>query len=121
MSNGDIHRQQLAVAMLGIATAAIGFGLFGSDLRLAWSPWEQGWSAWRQSVQIFSFAGCLISYGGVLISTVWMLARADHVKATDLVNGPLFWFICEMLSLGVLYVVNILSPAPAPTIPRLAA
>ena len=107
MSPKSPDRHQLAVAILAIATAAIGFGLFGSDVQigeLVRTPSLARDILWARLVGV---AFATTSYFFVLI-TVGKMLPDEKITGKQLANGPIVWFLMEMLSLAWLYILNVI-------------
>ncbi len=101
-------RHQLALAILAIATAAIGFGLFGADFHITGdSFWSLEDGTTSESLLVLAFF-TLVSYAGVLISTGQILLRDDNPSGVDLVKGPLLWMGVELMLLALMFIINIL-------------
>ena len=103
----DYH--QLAVAILAIATAAIGFGLFGGGLSVGELTSTTGFNLVR-SFQVTKLAGAVSSatFYFLVVMDVAAIFREDEVSGERIRNGPIFWFFLEMVSLGGLFLVNVL-------------
>ncbi len=98
---------QLAIAIMAVATAAIGFGLFGSGVEVG--PWVSE-PDFARGAQLGKVAGILASgvfYLLVLLSVARFL-QDEHVTGRQLVFGPLQWLFMEMTSLGGLFFVGLL-------------
>ena len=107
MSPKSPDRHQLAVAILAIATAAIGFGLFGSDVQFGEfvrAPSLTRDILWARLVGVALATG---SYFIVLITVGKMLPN-EEISGKELANGPIVWFLMEMLSLAWIYVLNVI-------------
>lgn len=109
MSGKSSDRQNQAVAILAIATAAIGFGLFGADLELQFPSARD----LRLEIEfVAKFIGIIITsvaYLLVLLTTGIILERDDRVTGSELVKGPVAWMVFEVLGLGWIFVGNLLS------------
>ena len=101
-------RHQLAVAILAIATAAIGFGLFGSDLLVGQLVRDGNFVAAIQYLKLALIAVAVISYFAVAISVARMLPD-DHVTGRELAYGPTQWLVVEMAALAALYLVLLIT------------
>ena len=100
-------RHQLAVAILAIATAAIGFGLFGGDVEIHRRVAEGGVALGFQRGKLI---GILVS-GMFYVLVLWSVSRilrGDRVTGRQLADGPLLWLYMEMVSLGGLYLLTVL-------------
>ncbi len=81
-------RHQLAVAILAITTAAIGFGLFGSDLELGELTTASGLAREVQWAKLIGAAATTVFYFMVLI-TVGRMVSNDKISRRQLTNGPI--------------------------------
>ncbi|MCE2499753.1 MAG: hypothetical protein J4G13_02695 [Dehalococcoidia bacterium] len=100
-------RHQLAVAILAIATAAIGFGLFGSDLDLGELTTASGLAREIQWAKLIGAAATTVFYFMVLITVGRMLSN-DNISGRQLTNGPIMWLYMEMISLAWIYFVRLM-------------
>ena len=106
-------RHQLAIAILAIATAAVGFGLFGFNLKI--DPVSLALTGIPGATSIlFSFVVLtLLVYAILVISISRLLLRDENPTGRDLVGGPFYWMSIEMLLLGVTYIMRIFqTPLP---------
>ena len=108
MSPKSPDGHQLAVAILAIATAAIGFGLFGSDVQSLSTP---GLARVIQWGRLAGIALAIVSYFRVLLTVGRMLPRAE-ISSREL-TGPIAWFYLEMIGLAWLYMLNIIEESAA--------
>ena len=100
-------RHQLAVAILAIATAVIGFGLFGADFQTAGdSPWSPRDGINSESLLVLAFFA-LVSYALVVVSAGRILLREHNPSGVDLVKGPLFWMAVEIIPLALIFVIRL--------------
>ena len=99
-------RHQLVLALLAIATAAIGFSLFGDAIQIG--PWvkDPGFARGAQLGKIFGAVAASFFYILVLLS-VGTALQDYRFTARRLVFGPLQWFYMEMISLGGIFFVQI--------------
>ena len=98
---------QLAVAILAIATAAIGFGLFGNNFQIGELAPAPGQPRAFQVVKLAGLVSTTLFYFLVLVTVSRMLSK-DKIANQELVNGPMVWFYLEMVSLTVLYFFGII-------------
>ena len=99
-------RHQMALALLAVATAAIGFSLFGDAIQIG--PWvkDPGFASGAQQGKIFGAVAASFFYVLVLLS-VGSALQDGRFTARRLVFGPLQWFYMEMISLGGIFFVQI--------------
>ena len=110
----DYH--QLAVAILAIATAAIGFGLFGGGLSIGELTFTSGFNLVR-SFQVAKLVGAASSatFYFLVVIDVAAVFRDGEVSGERLRNGPMFWFFLEMVSLGGLFLVSVMEELSSST------
>ena len=99
-------RHQLAAAILAIATAAIGFGIFGGDLSVG--AWEKdlGFARGAQLGKLLGILFAGVFYFLVLLSSS-RIFQDEQITGRQLVLGPLQWLYMEMVSLAGLYSLNL--------------
>ena len=99
--DGTRDYQQMAVAILAIATAALGFGLWSQDF----APPETGGALLpyvRQGLGVIA----TIFYFGTFIAVGWVLRRKGPVTGQDLVIYPVLWLYLQVLALALLFFVG---------------
>ena len=89
----SLHFQSQAVAMLAVATGAIGFGLLGAEFRVS--------TDFLPTLKLVA-GGFVIACYVALVGSVRKILERDDVTGRDVVTGPLF-----NLFLVVFYVVCI--------------
>ena len=107
MTSKPPDRHQLAVAILAIAAAAIGFGLFGSDVTFNEFVREPGLARHIQWARLAGIASATVFYFLVLLTVGRMLSN-EEISRKELTNGPIAWFYMEMVSLAWLYIVSVI-------------
>ena len=108
MNSKPPDRHQLAVAILAIATAAIGFGLFGGDLPVGKFVREGGFAAGIQYMRLTLIAVTVVSYFALAISVARILPEND-VTGRQLAYGPMQWLVIEMVALAALYLILLIA------------
>ena len=103
-----MDRQNQALAILAIATAAIGFGLFGPDWELQIPTAKDPEVSFILIAQIFGIVITLFAYFLVLITSGRILARDDKVTGLELITGSMAWLVVEALGLGWIFLSNLL-------------
>ena len=98
---------QLAVAILAIATAAIGFGIFGNDIALGDLVQTPGLARQIQWAKLTAITATTVFYFLVLV-TVGRMLPSRTISGRELVNGPIAWLYLEMVSLAGLYFFRVL-------------
>ncbi len=111
MNGNPPDRHQLAVAILAIATAAVGFGLFGHWLQppepkpaFEMTKWVMRFIVGSRFVLV---SLTILSYFLLLESVSRLLSR-EKILGTELVNGPIMWLFVEMACLTGLHLTNVL-------------
>ena len=99
-------RHQLAVAILAIATAAIGFGIFEGDLEVGSWAVAEGFAKGAQLGKLLGISSAGVFYFLVLLST-GRAFQYEQISGRQLVVGPLQWLYLEMVSLAGLYFINL--------------
>ena len=101
MTDGTRDYQQMAVAILAIATAALGFGLWSQDL----APLETGGTPLRYAQPALGLIATIF-YFGAFIAVGWILGRRGRVTGQDLVTYPMLWLYLQMFALALLFFVG---------------
>lgn len=107
MNRQTYHCQTLAVTILAIATAVIGFGLFGSD-QLADIEF-QGTSemVMKAVLKLLLSLHALAQYGVLLLSVGGLLSQQITVTGRQVANGPLLQVALVMASVALIFVIGI--------------
>ena len=101
-------RQNQALAVLAIATAAIGFGLFGADWELQFTgELNTEIGAIYYGMQLAAILGSIGYYFAVLWDVARILRREDAVSGLELVRGPVLSMAAEMLCLAWLFLIRV--------------
>ena len=96
--DGTRDYQQMAVAILAIATAALGFGLWSQDL----APPEIGETLLHHVQPALGLIATAL-YLGTFVSVGRILAQEGRVTGQDLVARPMVWLYLQMLALALLF------------------
>ena len=99
-------RQNQALAILAIATAAIGFGLFGSDWEWRTLYFGDPYAVFLLMVQAIGITAATLGYFLVLLTSSRILARDERVAGLELILGPMIWLTIEMIGMGLLFLAN---------------
>ena len=100
-------RHQQALAILAIATAAIGVGLFGGGLKINGAGEQLDWPSLMLTIaKSFAILVTVGTYFRVFISTYRILELERVVTGREVVAGPLLWLYWEMLSLALIFLAN---------------
>lgn len=98
--------QQMAIAILAIATAALGFALWAQDFDPAPPESGQSWQAWLYWAEI---AGIVIAVGCYFVTftmVLKLLRRYHPVTGQDLVRYPLVGLYAQMAVLAFLFLTG---------------
>ena len=90
--------QQMAVAILAIATAALGFGLWSQDFAL-----PETWGTPLHHTQLALGLVATFFYFGTFVSVGRILAQEGRITGQDLVTRPMAWLYLQMLALALLF------------------
>ena len=104
MPDGTRDYQQMAVAILAIATAALGFGLWNQDFALP----ETGDPRILLLHYVQRGLGVLatILYFAAFITVGRILWQKERVTGQDLVTRPMVWLYLQMFALALLFLVG---------------
>ena len=100
-------RQNQALAILAIATAAIGFGLFGVDFDLQTPTAANPDTVLAFAARLAGILGALVYYSAVLWSAAKLLIREDKITGRELILGPVVAMGGEMASLTLIFLVEV--------------
>ena len=100
-------RQNQALAILAIATAAIGFGLFGADWELQAQGEQNKGISLIYVMQLVAILGAISYYFAVLWDAARILRQEDTVTGLELVQGPMLSMAGEMLCLAWLFLIRV--------------
>ena len=105
--------QNQALVILTIATAAIGFGLFGVEFRTGGILLEYGMGPFLSRLKLGFGLVALIYYAAVLASVMKVLMQDDDVTSRQLVTGPLLRMYIEIAYIALIFVVGVFEePVP---------
>ena len=97
VTGGSPHFRSLAVTILGIGTAVLGFGLFGAGLS------KESISLWPK----LTAGGIALVYYLMLVGSVRKILTAADVTGEDVEQGPLFWMTQIMGSMAVIFIADV--------------
>lgn len=98
--------QQMAIAILAIATAALGFALWAQDFDLTPPESENPWLVrlyWMQLAGIVIAVGCYFVTFTMVLKLLW---QRHPVTGRDLVRYPLAWLYVQMVVLAFLFLTG---------------
>ena len=114
MSAQSRHFQSQAVAILAIATAVIGFGLFGTDFQSGSILWTGGLSGTLARIKLISATVAVAWYVATMLSVRKIMRQRDEVTGSQIANGPLLLTFVETINVAMIFFVGILEePSPA--------
>ena len=113
--------QQMAVAILAIATAALGFALWQQDFDLTYP--------WGRPVEVLLLYWVAVSapfvaaifYFLTFITAGELMSRPSGVTGLAVVRRPVVWLYCQMATLSILFFANYVSDLIVAVIPGGAA
>ena len=103
----QFHRQNQALTIMAIATATIGFGLFGADFNTGTILLDSNLTASLARIKLDFGLAALISYASVLASVAAILRRRTNVTGRQLVAGPLHRMYLVLFFIGLIFVAGI--------------
>ena len=107
MNSESRHFQSLSVTILAIATAAMGFGLFGADFHPVESFAEVGFETFLAAAKLLSGGLALIHYLAVLVSVARMLVQDSNVTGRQVTLGPLVLMGAEIAFVAAIFVIGV--------------
>ena len=114
MSAQSRHFQSQAVAILAIATAVVGFGLFGTDFQSGSILWTGGLSGLLARAKLILATVAVGFYFAAMLSVRKIMRQRDEVTGAQIANGPLLLTFGETIDVGLIFLVGILEePSPA--------
>lgn len=109
MQPGTRDYQQMAIAVLAIATAALGLGLWTQDFDLTLPKSENAWFIrlyWARAAGIVA----AVSFYFVTFAAVLKILWQDHaVTGRDLVRYPLAGLYIQMVILALIFLAEFFS------------
>ena len=100
---------QMAIAVLAIATAALGIALWAQDFDLTRPQSENRWIATLYWTQVASISVAILLYFATFASVARMLWQERNVTGRDLVRRPVVWLYFQMAALALLFLAGFLS------------
>jgi CBS domain containing-hemolysin-like protein len=102
------HFQSLSLTILAIATAAIGFGLFGVDFpTIAGLPDLEGPARFWAALKLICGAGGMISYASVLVAVGKILTQDSPVTGRQATLGPLLLMGVVMVFVALIFIIGV--------------
>ena len=105
--NAHFHHQTIAIAILTIATAAIGAGLFTADFQTGEILLERGLSPFGARLKL-GFAGLALAfYATVLKSVRDIFLRDQKVTSRQVAAGPLFRLYMVLGYISLIFIISV--------------
>ena len=98
------HYQQLAIAILAIASAALGFSFWSHDFDLAFPKCGSLDIQLWYWLRVVSPLVAALLFFALMVSVGNLFGHNRIVTAVDLVRGPLSWLYWEMAALTTLFI-----------------
>ena len=93
----------MAIALLAIATAALGLAIWTQDFDLTLPETDNLTIALFYWVQVATPLVAIVLYFAMLLSVSRILARTENVVGLDLVREPIFWLYWLMITLAIMF------------------
>ena len=101
--------QQMAIGILAIATAAMGFALWQQDFDLTYPSGHSAEIVIAYWVAIVAPFVAAIFYFLTFITVGEVLGRESGVTGLEVVRSSVVWLYLQMLTLSIMFFVNYLS------------
>lgn len=101
--------QQMAIAILAIATAAIGIGLWAQNFDGSLPKSDNPWLEVLYWIQVPSVLAATLLYFVAFASVARILALNRNITGKDLVQGPVVWLWMQMGFLALLFLAEFLA------------
>ena len=96
----------MAIALLAIATAALGFAIWTQDFDLSAPKSNNLTIAFFYWVQVVAPLVAIVLYFAMMLSVSRILARTENVVGKDLVRQPIFWLYWLMITLAIMFLAG---------------
>ena len=113
MSPQTSHYQTQAVTILAIATAVIGFGLFGSDQLAGIDLRGSSETIFAMVFKLLLSLHALGQYAVLLLSVSSLLRQESSVTGRQVAHGPLLQMALVMTSVALIFIIGIFEISPA--------
>ncbi len=101
------NHQNQALTILAIATAAIGFGLFGAEFSTGQILFEPGLSGILARTKLGCGSMALVSYATVLASVAVIVMQDDNVTGRNVAEGPILLMSIEMTFVALILIIGV--------------
>ena len=112
MSAQSRHFQSQAVAILAIATAVVGFGLFGTDFQSGSILWTGGLNGVIARIKLILAMAAVGFYFAAMLSVRKIMRQRDEVTGAQIANWPLSLTFAETIDVGLIFLIGILEEPP---------
>lgn len=107
------HFQSLSVTILAIATAAVGFGIFGADFRIiSGLPELHGIVLFWAVLKLICGAGAMIGYASVVVAVGKMLTQESPVTGRQVALRPLLLTGVVMVFVAFIFIIGVFEEQP---------
>ncbi len=107
------HFQSLSVTILAIATAAIGFGLFGADFRIIASlPELRGPILFWAALNTVCGAGAVIGYASVVVAVTKILTQESLITGRQVALSALLLTGVVMVFVAFIFIIGVFEERP---------
>ena len=107
------HFQSLSVTILAIATAAIGFGLFGADFRIIASlPDLRGPVLFWAALKLVCGAGAMIGYTSVVVAVAKILTQGSPITGRQVALSALLLMGVVMVFVAFIFIIGVFEEQP---------
>lgn len=101
--------QQMAIAILAIATAALGFAIWAQDLDLAYPVKPDSEMMLLYGVRVVTPIIAIVFYFLTFITVGNILGRDRNVTGVLVVRRPIVWLYLQMVTLSILFLSEYVS------------
>ncbi len=96
----------MAIAILAVATAALGFALWQQDFDLTYPNQQPGGIVIAYWITVIAPFVAAIFYFLTFITVGEILSRESGVTGREIVLGPLVWLYWQMATLSIMFFAN---------------
>ena len=114
MNSRTYHYQTLAVTILAIATAVIGFGLFSSEQLAGINLRGSSQTLLAPAFKLAFGLNALAQYGILIGSVSGLLKQETPVTGRQVAHGPLLQMAWIMASVALIFIIGIFEMPPNP-------
>ncbi len=113
ISEQSRHFQSLSVTILAIATATIGFGLFGADFRVIASlPELHGPVLFWAVLKLVCGAGAMIGYASVVVAVGRILTQETSLTGRQVTLSALLLTGVVMVFVAFIFIIGVFEENP---------